>query len=218
MSDWTDASWWPSQVQIWIPADRISAGWESQIKNLVSSAAKSADTSAEMFPSHFHYLDSALCGCFPALSRKGSGSRGQVSIRPLLGGSKVLSEAIGPTGHAVRAHQSSRPLIRLQYFQHSLPGGGGKKKLCGEVTTARKQAHGHVTVMCHWDLICGLWLQWPLQMAPQAARVQLKHTCKRENSDRVLWVIWRGFTPINMWNIVIVTTVSNAEFIHLLIL
>lgn len=70
----------------------------------------------------------SLCGCFPARSRKGSGSQGQVSTRPLLGGSKVLSEAVGPTGHAVRAHQSSHPLIRLQYFQHSLPGGKKNKK------------------------------------------------------------------------------------------
>lgn len=61
----------------------------------------------------------AHCGCFPALSRKGSGSQGQVSTRPLLGGSQVLNEAVSRIGHAVRAHQSSHPLIRLQYFQHS---------------------------------------------------------------------------------------------------
>lgn len=132
---WVTVDWWSvvtSKVQVWIPADRISVGWESQIKNLVSSPVKSADSSAENVSfapaSHYHYLDSALCGCFPALSRKGSGSQGQVSTRPLLGGSKVLSEAVGPTGHAVRAHQSSHPLIRLQYFQHSLPGGKKNKK------------------------------------------------------------------------------------------
>lgn len=89
----------------------------------------------------------ARCGCFPALSRKGSGSQGQVSTRPLLGGSQVLNEAVSRIGHAVRAHQSSHPLIRLQYFQHSPRWKKAKSGECGQIMTAIKRAHGDVIVM-----------------------------------------------------------------------
>lgn len=59
-----------------------------------------------------------LRGRRPAPSGTGSGSRGQRSLRPLLGG----SQAVGQTGHAVRARQSSHPLIRLRCFQHPITG------------------------------------------------------------------------------------------------
>lgn len=63
-----------------------------------------------------------LHGSFPALSRKGSGSQGQVLNSPSTGRKSSLNEAVSGIGHAVRAHQSSHPLIRLQYFQHPFTG------------------------------------------------------------------------------------------------
>lgn len=71
------------------------------------------------------YLEPALPeadlrGSCPALSGKGSGSRGQRSLRPGPGGSQA-------SGRAVRARQGSRPLIRLQYFQHPIAARGKRQ-------------------------------------------------------------------------------------------
>lgn len=41
---------------------------------------------------------------------------------PSTGRKSGLNEAVSRIGHAVRAHHSSHPLIRLQYFQHPLNG------------------------------------------------------------------------------------------------
>lgn len=47
---------------------------------------------------------------------------GAVLNSPSTGRKSGLNEAVSRIGHAVRAHQSSHPLIRLQYFQHPFTG------------------------------------------------------------------------------------------------
>lgn len=47
---------------------------------------------------------------------------GAVLNSPSTGRKSGLNEAISRIGHAVRAHQSSHPLIRLQHFQHPFTG------------------------------------------------------------------------------------------------
>lgn len=47
---------------------------------------------------------------------------GAVLNSPSTGRKSGLDEAISRIGHAVRACQSSHPLIRLQYFQHPFTG------------------------------------------------------------------------------------------------
>lgn len=57
---------------------------------------------------------------------------------PSTGRKSSLNEAVIPIGHAVKAHQSSHPLIRLQYFQHPFTG----KKAKSGITLVIKQAYG----------------------------------------------------------------------------
>lgn len=64
-----------------------------------------------------------LRGRRPALGGTGSGSRGQRSPRPLLGG----GQAVAQTAHAVRARQSSHPLIRLDTCDIASLGGKNAK-------------------------------------------------------------------------------------------
>lgn len=78
------------------------------------------------------YPESALC-CGRSSWQVSSSQQerkwlsGAVLNSPSTGRKSSLNEAVSRIGHAVRAHQSSHPLIRLQYFQH--PFTGKKKKL-----------------------------------------------------------------------------------------
>lgn len=47
---------------------------------------------------------------------------GAVLNSPSTGRKSSINEAVSRIGHAVRAHQSSHPLIRQQYFQHPFTG------------------------------------------------------------------------------------------------
>lgn len=54
---------------------------------------------------------------------------GAVLNSPSTGRKSGLNEAVSRMGHAVRAHRSSHPLIRQQYFHHPFTGQKRKEKL-----------------------------------------------------------------------------------------
>lgn len=101
------------------------------------------------------YPESALC-CGRSSWQLSSSQQerkwlsGAVLNSPSTGRKSSLNEAVSRIGHAVRAHQSSHPLIRLQYFQH--PFAGKKQSLgCRSAITIKKKkrAYGDVIVQVY---------------------------------------------------------------------